>query len=148
VVVELSHKELSLLLYALEAGEAARPESPSCEEACPVVEEFDNLFGGGLVLPEKKLAHHLNTHMREALIDCGMFEMIGAARGGAAGELSFDEQAKLQQANERLKDWRCEMKIESGDLQLLTQALSRLPHSAWIAMPRTMWRLRKKLRGK
>ncbi|HWP43522.1 MAG TPA: hypothetical protein VNO14_09830 [Blastocatellia bacterium] len=145
VRVELSHKELSLLLYALEGG-ADRPlESVSCEEACPVTEEFDRLLGGGLVPPEKRLVHHLNTHLREGLIESGIFELIAE---GKTRDLTAADQMKLKEANERLKDWRCEMKLESGDLRLLGDALGRLPRSAWIAMPRTLLRLRKKLKDR
>ena len=143
-MMEFSHKELSLMLFALE-GSAARAqassEAASCEESCPVVEDLDDLFGGGSLPHEKKLARHLNNHLREGLIECGVFELI-ASRDNLSGE----QQVRLQEANERLKSWRCEIKLDAADIELLRTILGQLPRSAWLAMPRTLWRLRRKLK--
>ena len=147
-VVEFSHQELSLLLFALEGETAAASESsPSCEEACPIVENLDELFGTQTLPHEKQLARHLGNHLREALIECGMFELMGAQTSSAPRELSAEEQAKLREINERLKQWRCEVKLAEPDRKMLTRAMSRLPRTAWISMPRTLWRLKKKLKA-
>lgn len=145
--VEFSHQELSLLLFVLEdCGTASAPESPpSCEESCPIVEDLEELFGDGPLSHEKQLARHLGNHLREAMVECGMFELMGAAGGRSA--LSADEQAKLHEINRRLKQWRCEIKLIEPDRKLLGEAMSRLPRSAWISMPRTLWRLRRKLKA-
>jgi hypothetical protein len=144
-MMEFSHQELSLMLFALEGGAAraqASSEPATCEESCPVVEDLDDLYGGGSLPHEKKLARHLNNHLREGLIECGVFELI-ASKGNRSGE----QQVRLQEANERLKTWRCEIKLDAADFELLRSALGRLPRSAWLAMPRTLWRLRRKLKN-
>jgi hypothetical protein len=145
--VEFSHQELSLLLFVLGGGDTdSRPESPpSCEESCPIVEDLDELFGNRTLSHEKQLARHLGNHLREALVECGMFELMGAADAQRA--LSPDDQAKLREINERLAGWRCEIKLSEPDRKLLGEAMSRLPRSAWISMPRTLWRLRRKLKA-
>ena len=149
MLTEFSHQELSLLLFVLEGGARPGPEyseSPSCEEVCPVVEDLEEMLGEGALPPDKKLARHLSNHLREGLIECGMFELMATAGAGLARSLSVEDQAKLHRANERLKVWRCEIKLDSADRQLLRDGISRLPRSAWFAMPRTLWRLRKKLK--
>ena len=146
MLVEFSHKELSLLLFALE-GAAASPQaqSPSCEESCPVVENLDDLFGAGGLSHEKKLARHLNNHLREGLVECGMFEVLAL---GPVQSLSEQQQSRLKQANTRLENWSCKIELVADDRELLRAALARLPGSAWATMPRTLWRLRKKLRAR
>ena len=144
--VELSHQELSLLLFALEGDAATAPAAPSCEDACPIVENLDQLFGNNTIPHEKQLARHLGNHLREALIECGMFELMRAGQPAAA-EMSVEDQAKLREINERLKEWRCEIKLAELDRKALADAMSRLPRSAWISMPRTLWRLRRKLKA-
>jgi hypothetical protein len=150
VSINLSHKELSLLLFALEGGPeatAAGADSPvSCEDACPVVEKLEEALGGRAVPHEKRLAHHLNDHMREALFECGFIDVMAASRG-QLDALSGEDRAKLRQVNERLSAWHCEIKLDGADRLKLSEALSRLPRSAWLTMPRTLWRLRKKLRA-
>jgi hypothetical protein len=145
--VEFSHQELSLLLFVLEGAEAAPASEspPSCEESCPIVEGLEELFGDSALSHEKQLARHLGNHLREALVECGMFELMGAA--GDRRALSADEQARLHEINRRLKEWRCEVKLIVPDRKLLGRAMSRLPRSAWISMPRTLWRLKKKLKA-
>ncbi|HEX8185807.1 MAG TPA: hypothetical protein VF747_13670 [Blastocatellia bacterium] len=146
--VELSHQELSLLLFALEGETATASESPpSCEEACPVVENLEEMFGAHALPHEKQLARHLGNHLREALVECGMFELMGAGANEAASSPSVDNQAKLREITERLKRWTCEIKLGEPDKKMLSEAVSRLPRSAWISMPRTLWRLRKKLKA-
>ena len=143
----LSYNEISLLLFALQGGKAAPlPDASSCEEACPVVESVEELLCGGKIDPELQLVRHLNTHIREALIDCGMFELMAAARNGDQ-RLTAEQQSKLNEANDRLKKWSSEMRFNADERKLLSESLTRMPRSAWLMMPRTLWRLRKKLRN-
>ncbi|HSB10725.1 MAG TPA: hypothetical protein VLM38_14655, partial [Blastocatellia bacterium] len=94
----LSHNEISLLLFALQGGAAAPvPDAESCEEACPVVESVEELLCGGTIDPQQQLVRHLNNHLREGLIESGMFELMAAARPGQPQTLSVDDPAKLQQ---------------------------------------------------
>jgi hypothetical protein len=146
--VELSHQELSLLLFVLEGGEtaSAHESEPSCEESCPIVENLEELFSSHTLSHEKQLARHLGNHLREALVECGMFELMGAGAAEARRMPSPEEQAKLREINERLKQWRCEIKLADPDRKMLSEAVSRLPRSAWFSMPRTLWRLKKKLK--
>jgi hypothetical protein len=152
VPVEFSHKELSLLVFALEgANHSSASQSsanmssdgPSCEESCPVVEDLEDLFGEGGLSHEKKLARHLNNHLREALVECGMFELLAL---GPVAALTDEQLLRLQRANRQLGSWSCEIELVGDDRQLLREAITRLPGSAWATMPRTLWRLRKKLR--
>ena len=81
--IELSHNEISLLVFAIEGGNAAPiPDASSCEEACPVVESVEELLCGGTIDPKQQLVRHLNNHLREGLIECGMFELMAAAHDG------------------------------------------------------------------
>lgn len=142
-----SHDEISLLLFALEGGKAATlPDASSCEEACPVVESVEELLCGGKLDPKQQLIRHLNNHLREALIECGMFELMAVAESGAAQTALVEDKARLQQVNERLAEWSCQIKLEDEERLLLYESLSRLPRSSWITMPRMMWQLRKKLK--
>ena len=146
--IELNHQELNILLFALEGAPetaAMTPAAePSCEESCPVVDHFDELFGG--LPPEKKLANHLNNHLREGMLECGFLEVMETVRKGNPHEVSREDQLKLQQVNERLQGWRCEINLDDDERQRLREAFARVPRSAWVTMPRTLWRLRKKLR--
>jgi hypothetical protein len=146
--VELSHQELSLLLFVLEGGQTASTSEspPSCEESCPIVENLEELFSSQTISHEKQLARHLGNHLREAMVECGMFELMGAGAAGAERAPSPEEQAKLREINERLKQWRCEIKLGELDRKMLNEAVSRLPRSAWLSMPRTLWRLKRKLK--
>lgn len=148
VELTLSHDEINLLLFALQGGEAApMPDPSSCEKASPIVESVELLCGGKLD-PEQQLVRHLNNHVREALIECGLFELMAAARNGDDQALSSEQQqAKLNEANERLKQWRSELRLTDDERHLLTESLSRMPLSAWLMMPRTLWRLKKRLRA-
>lgn len=145
----LSHDEISLLLFALQGGEAATmPDAASCEEACPVVESVEELLCGGKLDPEQQLVRHLNNHIREALIESGLFELMAAARNGDGQALSAAQQAKLKVANQRLKEWRSDVRFSDVERKLLADVLRRrVPRSAWLMMPRTLWRLRKRLRA-
>ena len=145
----LSHEEISLLLFALQGGEAAPvPDASSCEEACPVVESVEELLCGGKLDPKQQLVRHLNNHLREALIESGMFELMAATQPGAGQAVSVEDPMKLQQVNDRLSEWTCQMKLDDSERRLLYESLSRLPRSSWITMPQIMWRLRKKLKAK
>ncbi len=145
MLVEFSHKELSLLVFALEGAGRRDDEaqSPSCEESCPIVEDIEDLFGAGGLSHEKKLARHLNNHLREGLVECGMFELLAL---GPVSSLTNEQQARLLQANRRLESWNCKIELVADDRQVLRTALASLPGSAWATMPRTLWRLKKKLR--
>ncbi|HLF84545.1 MAG TPA: hypothetical protein VI837_10255 [Blastocatellia bacterium] len=145
----LSHNEISLLLFALQGGEAApAPDAASCEEACPVVESVEELLCGGQLDPQQQLVRHLNNHLREALIECGMFELMAASQPGAAQAPSVEDPTKLQQVHERLARWTCQINLDDAERRVLHESLSRLPRSSWIMMPRTTWRLRKKLKAR
>ncbi len=142
----LSHAEISLLLFALQGGEAATmPDAASCEEACPVVESVEELLCGGKLDPKQQLVRHLNNHLREALIESGMFELMAATQPGAGQAVSVEDPISLKQANERLSVWTCQIKLDDPERQMLYESLSRLPRSSWVTMPRIIWRLRKKL---
>ena len=144
----LSHYEISLLLFALQGGTAAPvPDADSCEEACPVVESVEELLCGGTLDPEQQLVRHLNNHLREALIECGMFELMATAQIGARAG-SLEDPQKLQQVNKRLAAWTCQIKLDDAEQRLLYESVSRLPRSSWITMPRAMWHLRKKLKAR
>lgn len=146
--IELSHNEISLLLFALEGGSAApMPDASSCEEACPVIESVEELLCGGKIDPKQQLVRHLNNHLREGLIETGMFELMAAAQPGGVQAGSVDDPAKARQVNERLSRWTCQIKLEDPERELLYESVSRLPRSSWVTMPRMMWRLRKKLKS-
>jgi hypothetical protein len=142
----LTHDEISLLLFALQGGQAAPvPDQSSCEEACPVVESFEELLCGGKIEPEQQLIRHLNNHVREALIETGLFELM-AASGTSPEHLSAEQRTQLDLANRRLSEWSSTIQISDEEKRLLSQALGRMPRSAWLTMPRTMWRLKRKLK--
>jgi hypothetical protein len=140
-----SHYEISFLLFALQGGNAApMPDASDCEEACPVIESVEELLCGGTLDREQQLIRHLNSHLREALIECGLFEFM--ASHSREGSLSSEDQKQLARANARLMQWSCEIKLDQADRVLLLDSLSRLPRSSWLTMPRTMWRLRRNLK--
>jgi hypothetical protein len=148
VATTLSHDEISLLLFALQGGAATPvPDSESCEEDCPVVESLEELLCGGTLDPEQQLVRHLNNHVREALIESGLFELMAAARNGDDQAPSAEQQSKLNLANERLKQWRSEVRFSDDERKALTDALNRVPRTAWLMMPRALWRLKKKLKA-
>jgi hypothetical protein len=146
---KLSHDEISLLLFALQGGAAAPvPDASSCEEACPVVESVEELLCGGKLDSETQLVRHLNNHLREALIDSGMFELMAATHPGAGQPIKVEDPMRLRQVNDRLAEWSCQIKLDDPERRLLHESLSRLPKSSWVTNPRTMWRLRKKLKAR
>jgi hypothetical protein len=146
-VVNLSYSDISLLLFALDGGTAGSVPNPdSCEEACPVIESVEELLCGGTIDPRQQLVRHLNNHLREAMIESGMFELMATAQPDAAQQVSTEEATMLQLVNERLAHWSCDIKLAEPERQLLHESLSRLPRSSWFTMPRSMWRLRKKLK--
>ena len=149
MATDLTHQELSLLVFALEGADwqGGPPSSAACEEACPVADHFEELFGGAAIPPERQLVRHLNNHLREALLECGMLDVISAVEHRPSQPLSPQDQVNLQRMNERLSNWSCEIDIEPAERRILFDALSRLPRSAWFSMPRTMWRLRRKLKA-
>jgi hypothetical protein len=148
MAIKFSHQELSLLVFALQGAQVAHSHSaPGCEEACPVASHFEELFAGDSIPPDKRLMRHLNNHLREALIECGMLELMSAVEHGPPPKLTAEDQVKLQQMNERLSKWSCAVTIDSAEQRILSQAVGRLPRAAWLSMPRTMWRLRKKLKA-
>ena len=149
MVILLTHQELSLLVFALEGPEPANgPASPpSCEEACPVASHIEDLFLPESISPEKQLLRHLNNHLREAFLECGMLELMSAGGQALPGNLSPEHREKLSQVNSRLGRWSCEIEVGSSERRLLIEAFARLPRGAWLSMPRTLWRLRKKLKA-
>jgi hypothetical protein len=150
MLTQLSHQELSLLLFALEGAESAPVASPaaevSCEESCPIVDNIEEMLGG--LSPEKKLINHLNNHLREGMLECGFLEVMDKVQGGDRQSVSSEDQLKIQQVNEKLQAWQCEIKFDDAERVLLNKAFSRIPGVAWISMPRTLWRLRKKIRSR
>lgn len=147
--IELSHNEISLLLFVLEGGNAApMPGASSCEEACPIVESVEELLRGGTLDPKQQLVRHLNNHLREGLIECGMFELMAAAQSGPGQVVSVEDPIKLRQVNERLAAWTGHIKLDDAERLLLSESITRLPRSSWVTMPRMMWRLRKKLKAR
>lgn len=146
-VVEFSHQELTLALFALEGGEPGRLAEEACspdDDACPVVERIADLFEHTLA-PEKRLSRHLDKHLRQSWVECGLLDVLGPA-SGESGRTSTEEAAELSELNQRLREWRCEIQLEDAERLDLSRALSRLPRSAWITMPRTLWRLKRKLK--
>jgi hypothetical protein len=147
--IELSHNEISLALFALQGGVAApSPDPSSCEEACPVAESVEDILRGGTLDRGQQLVRHLNNHLREAMLESGMFELMASADAGAGLAVRVDDPARLRQVNERLAAWSCYIKLDEAERRLLYESLSRLPRSSWLTMPRVMWRLRKKLKDK
>jgi hypothetical protein len=145
MLTKLSHQELNILLFALE-GEKAAPvavsgSEHSCEDACPIVDHLDEMFGEMTV--ERKLVNHLNNHLREGMFECGFLEVMDKMK---AVELSSEDQMKIQQVNERLKDWHCEISFNTDEKKILNEVFARLPRTAWLTMPKTLWQLKKKLR--
>lgn len=123
------------------------PDETSCEEACPVVESVEELLCGGTLDPEQQLVRHLNNHIREGLIESGLFELMAAARNGNDQSSLAEQQSQLNVANQRLKQWHSDVRLSNDERKLLADVLRRrVPRSAWLMMPRTLWRLRKKLR--
>jgi hypothetical protein len=146
-IVEFSHQELTLVLFALEGGEPGRLAEEACspdDDACPVVERIADLFEHTLA-PEKRLSRHLDKHLRQSWVECGLLEVLGPA-SGESGRTSTDKAAELSELNQRLREWRCEIQLEDAERLDLSRAISRLPRSAWITMPRTLWRLKRKLK--
>lgn len=143
-MIEFSHPELSLLLFALEGGAVINSENPACEDACPVVEHLEQHLDVSALSAEKKLVHHINNHIREGLIECGAFELMATAASG--GALSNGQQAELREINLKLSHWNCQMRLDEEERRVLRASMSKLPRSAWLVMPRKLWRLRKKLK--
>jgi hypothetical protein len=146
--IDFSHEELSLMVFALQGPQESGPSgsTPDCEEACPVASHFEELFDGNSIPRDKQLVNHLNNHLREALLECGMLELMGAVEHGPPQQLTAEKQVKLQQMNSRLSKWSCTVNVDSAEQRILYQAVARLPFGAWVSMPRTLWRLRKKLK--
>ena len=142
--IELSHNEISLLLFALEGGSAApMPDASSCEEACPVIESVEELLCGGKIDPKQQLVRHLNNHLREGLIETGMFEIMAALQSNQ--NLSAEDHLRLRQVTDRIAQWKCEIKLDAAGRRVLRESLSTLPRSSWITMPRMLWKLKRKI---
>jgi hypothetical protein len=146
MLTKLSHQELNILLFALEGAKpapvAVSTSEHSCEDACPIVDHLDEMFGEMTL--ERKLINHLNNHLREGMFECGFLEVMDKMN---AEELSSEDQMKIQQVNERLQTWQCEISFNVDEKKLLNAVFSRLPRSAWLTMPKTLWQLKKKLRA-
>ncbi len=143
MAAKLSYKELNLLLFALTGGsEALDPAvvDSSCETACPIIENIEQCLDGSVISGEQQLIRHLNNHLREGLIQCGMFEHLASARS-----VESAAHADPDPIDQRLARWSCEIDLDPSEKILLKRSLSGLPSSAWISMPVTLWRLRRKL---
>jgi hypothetical protein len=144
--MKLSHQELNILLFALEGAKpatvAVSTSEHACEDACPIVDHLDEMFGE--ITVEKKLVNHLNNHLRDGMFECGFLEVVDKM---SAEQLSSADQLKVQQVNERLKDWHCDINFNPDEKKLLNEVFLRLPRSAWLTMPKTLWQLKKKLRA-
>jgi hypothetical protein len=142
-----SHEEISLLLFALEGGQSAPlPDPASCEEACPVVESVEELLCGGKLDPKRQLARHLNNHLREAMIESGVIELM-AEKQDPGRPASPEMQARLGAAHARIREWNSPINFSAEEQTMLSDALSRIPLAAWLTMPRTLWKLRRKLKN-
>ena len=153
MTITLSHRELSLALFALEGGNLPASVDDPCspdEHACPVADSQEEMFGARSMTPEKKLARHLTQHLQQGWLECGLMGM-GAAGEPAPGEVasgehvSREQQVSARRMADNMKKWTCAIELAPEERRLLSEAIGRLPRSAWISMPRTMWRLRKKL---
>jgi hypothetical protein len=148
LLTTLTHEEISVLLFALQGGRAApMPDAETCEDACPVVESVEELLCGGQLDPKQQLVRHLNNHLREAMIESGMFELMASAQRIDSLQVGMNDPTRLREVNRRLTSWSCQIGLDEGERQVLYESLLRLPRSSWVTMPRTMWRLRKKLKG-
>ena len=138
-----------MMLFALE-GESVinSPGEPSCEQSCPIADRIEETFGVSILPPETQLVRHLNNHMREALIESGMFEMLAQFTPESAVSLTAEQQAKMLEANERLRQWSCRIKLDEADKKVLREAVAGLPRLAWVEQPLTLWRLRRKLKAR
>ena len=96
---------------------------------------------------EKKVIIDGQVSLREGMLECGFLEVADRLRAGEQAALSAADQARLHEINERLQTWRCEIKVDADEQRRLREAFARLPRSAWVTMPRTLWRLRKNLRA-
>ena len=76
-----------------------------------------------------------------------MLELMAEIKPEEQRAFTTEEQAKLQQANAQLQQWSCAVKLGEADKMMLSAAVARLPRAAWFTMPRTLWRLRKKLKS-
>ena len=144
MTARFSYNELNVLLFALTGGPAAFDPAAvdsSCETACPILENTGRLVAGRPVSTKEQLIRRLNNHLREGLIGCGMFEHLAGRSAESACKADVDL------INRKLDCWSCEIDLDTAERSLLKQLLSGLPSSAWISMPVTLWRLRKKLRG-
>jgi hypothetical protein len=66
--------------------------------------------------------------------------------GRSEDQMTGEQQLSASRMARSLSKWNCEIELAQEERRLLSSALSRLPRSAWISMPRTMWRLRRKLK--
>ncbi|HEU4389770.1 MAG TPA: hypothetical protein VFV34_18335 [Blastocatellia bacterium] len=144
-VTRFSYEELNLLVFTLEGcpDPGRTREAPSCEDSCPAIPNLETLFAGEQVSPEERLAHHLTNHLREGMVECGMLDL--AMPAGSLEGVDGDN-PQVGAVNERLRQWSCEISLNDSEIRVLTDALGRLPRSAWLSMPRFLWRLRKRLK--
>lgn len=148
MTIELNHQELNILLYVLDESRTTlaveQTTAPSCVDSCPIVDHLEEMFDN--LTPAKKIINHLNNHLREGMLECGFLELADVLHAGGK-HLAPADHARLEQVNARLQQWHCEIHLTPEEGQILRAALKRLPRSAWVTMPRTLWRLRKKLRA-
>jgi hypothetical protein len=149
MLIEFSHKELTLVLFAMEGGEPLAPPDPDrCapdHSDCPIVETLEEGFDRGLSA-EKQLAQHLGKHLRQGWIDCGLLQAAGP--DGNAQTVDLEAQTdQLKKMHLLLSGWTCRIELDPTERRNLYDVVGKLPRSAWITMPRTIWRLRKKLKA-
>src|SRR5215510_2069918 len=98
-VVEFSHQELTLALFALQGGEPARAADAACapdDDACPIVERIGDLFEHTLPR-EERLSRHLDKHLRQSWVECGLLDLMGGTAPGEAMPPSADKTADLRE---------------------------------------------------
>jgi hypothetical protein len=142
VQIELSHKELSLVLFALQGGDMPNVPQDPCdadEAACPIAEDLKDKFGLRELSPEQKLAQHLSKHLEQGWVECGLLDLAVHAE-------QSPDRVTLIAMQRQLEGWSCNVRLEGADQQLLYEAIAKLPRSAWLSQPGTLWRLRKKLK--
>ena len=153
MTINLSHRELSLALFALEGSvlpaNVEDPCSPD-EHACPVADSLEEMFGARNLTPKKRLARHLTQHLQQGWLECGLMNMRKTDHeqlGTSNERIAREQELYATRMAENIRKWSCEIELDSEEQRLLSEAIGRLPRSAWLSMPRTMWRLRRKVRS-
>src|SRR5262249_29791786 len=113
VTINLSHRELSLALFALEEGNLPASVEDPCspdEHACPVADSLEEMFGTPKLTPEKKLARHLTQHLQQGWIECGLMNMnepVGGQAVAPAEDITRDDQLSASRMAQHMGKRRC-----------------------------------------